>query len=140
MSLKLKSKSPAAPGDDASSEPAFHAEADCCTNDEHHRCLILTLADGTTEGFPLTWLYHWEWITQGTHERLVITLTEHKATIRGKNLSRTIEALSKGTGLHLRVKDERYQSVLRTNALLITHITVQPHTKYPAPSPHENQS
>jgi hypothetical protein len=140
MSLKLKSKSSAAAGDDASSEAAFHAEADCCTNDEHHRCLILTQADGASEGFPLTWLYHWEWMTRGTHEQLVITLTDHEATIRGKNLSRIIEALSKGTGLHLRVRDERYQSLVRTNALLITHITVQPHTRHSASSPHETQS
>ena len=139
MSSTLKPKSPRTIRDDAAG-PAFERELECYTTDDHHRCIILTQADGATEGFPLTWLYHWEWISQGTYEQLVITLTDHEATIRGKNLSRIIEALSKGTGLHLRVRDERYQSLVRTNALLITHITVQPHTRHSASSPHETQS
>lgn len=136
----LKPKSPGTAGADAINEQALQPDLDCCTTHKHQRCLILTQANGATEGFPLTWLYHWEWKQQGSHELLTITLTEHVATIRGKNLTRIIESLTQGTGFHLRVTNERYQSLLRPNQALITEITVQPHTKTQPQPHHENQS
>jgi hypothetical protein len=104
---------------------------------ENGRCLILTQANGATEGFPLTWLYRWQWKKQTTDELLILTLTEHEVMIDGKNLELITEPLSKSTGLHLRVKEDRYQSLLQPDANLITHITIKPHAKaqsIPAPS------
>ncbi len=101
----------------------------CCTVIENGRCLILTLANGATEGFPLTWLYRWQWKKQTTDELLILTLTEHEVMIHGKNLELITEPLSKSTGLHLRVKEDRYQSLLQPDAKLITHITIKPTTK-----------
>ena len=111
-------------------------EPGCCTVIENGRCLILTQQNGATEGFPLTWLYRWQWKKQTTDELLILTLTEHEVMIHGKNLERIIEFLSTGTGLHLTVKDDRYQGLLRPNETHITHITVQPHEKA-RPSPHQ---
>lgn len=104
-------------------------EPGCCTEIEHGRCLILTQANGVTEGFPLTWLYRWQWRRQTTDELLILTLTEHDVTIQGQNLEPITEPLSKSTGLHLRVKEDRYQSLLQPHATLITHITIRPNTK-----------
>lgn len=103
-------------------------EPGCCTVIENGRCIILTLANGATEGFPLTWLYRWQWKKQTTDELMILTLTEHEVTIHGKNLELITEPLSKSTALHLRVKDERYQSLLQPHAPLITHITIRPNT------------
>ena len=136
MSLTLKPKSPGASGANARHELSSLPEYDCCVPNEHQRSLILTQADGATGGFPLTWLYRWQWKKPATHELLTITLTEHEVTIHGKNLERIIEFLGKGTGLHLKVKDDRYQGLLRPNETHITHITVQPHEKA-HPSAHQ---
>ena len=119
--MPLKSKFP--DGSLPSPEPG------CCTGIENGRCLILTQANGATEGFPLTWLYRWQWQKQTTDELLILTLTEHEVTIQGKNLEPITEPLSKSTGLHLRVKEDRYQSLLQPHATLITHITIRPNTK-----------
>jgi len=104
-------------------------EPSCCTVIENGRCLILTQANGATEGFPLTWLYRWQWKKQTTDELLILTLTEHEVMINGKNLELITEPLSKSTGLHLRVKEDRYQSLLQPDANLITHITIKPNAK-----------
>ena len=112
-------------------------EPGCCTVIENGRCLSLTQANGATEGFPLTWLYRWQWQKQTTDELLILTLTEHEVMIYGKNLELITEPLSKSTGLHLRVKEDRYQSLLQSDANLITHITIKPNAKsqsIPAPS------
>lgn len=112
----------------------------CCTGIENGRCLILTQANGATEGFPLTWLYRWQWKKQTTDELLILTLTEHEVTIQGKNLELITEPLSKSTGLHLRVKEDRYQSLLQPHATLITHITIRPNTKAQSIPTHYDQS
>lgn len=119
--MSLKSKFPDA------SRPS--PEPGCCTVIENGRCLILTQANGATEGFPLTWLYRWQWKKQTTDELLILTLTEHEVTIQGKNLELITEPLSKSTGLHLRVKEDRYQSLLQPDANLITDIEIKPNTK-----------
>jgi hypothetical protein len=104
-------------------------EPGCCTSEDHHRCLILTQLNGAAEGFPLTWLYRWQWKQSATHELLILTLTEHEVTIHGKHLDGVAELLSNGKGLHLRIKDTRYQSLMRPTEILITAITIQPISK-----------
>lgn len=101
-------------------------ESVCYTVLEHARSLILTQADGATEGFPLTWLYRWQWKKETTDELLILTLSEHEAIIRGKNLEILLEALGRNTGLHLRAREERYQSLLLPHETLISCITVRP--------------
>ena len=105
------------------------SEPGCCTSEDDHRCLILTQLDGTLEGFPLTWLYRWQWRSSATHELLILTLTEHEVTIDGQHLDKVAKLLSDGKGLHLQIKDARYQSLMRPYEILITTITVQPNSK-----------
>jgi hypothetical protein len=111
-----------------------NSEADCFTTAESSRSLVFTQADGTTEGFPLTWLYRWQWKKQAAHEVLILTLTEHEIAIHGKKLARIIEPLNKGTGLHLTVKEDRYQCLLMPYETLITQIEIQPHEKTQSPA------
>ena len=106
------------------------SEPGCCTSEDNHRSLILTQLNGYQEGFPLTWLYRWRWKQSATHEQLTITLTEHEVTIHGKHLDNVAELLSNGKGLHLRIKDTRYQSLMRPTEILITTITIQPISKH----------
>ena len=119
--MPLKSKYP----DTVSPSP----EPGCCTVIENGHSLILTQANGATEGFPLTWLYRWQWKKQTTDELLILTLTEHEVMIHGKNLELITEPLSKSTGLHLRVKEDLYQSLLQPDANPITQITIKPNAK-----------
>jgi hypothetical protein len=126
MSLKSKSPEPA--------DPALHrflpeAEQTCCTSEDSHRCLILVQRNGAVEGFPLTWLYRWQWQPGATQERLAISLTDHEVTVHGKQLDRVAELLSNGKGLRLQIKDARYQSLLRPNEIFITAITIQQNAK-----------
>ena len=76
--------------------------------------------------FALIPLFVWK---QTTDELLILTLTEHEVMIHGKNLELITEPLSKSTGLHLRVKEDRYQSLLQPDANLITQITIKPNAK-----------
>lgn len=121
MPLKMKSVS----GSVAESE-----RVRCCTEIEHSKSILLTEANGAIDGFPLTWLYRWQWNEETTGEQIVITLTEHEILIQGKNLEPITALLSKGTGLHLRMMDERYQTMLSPQATLITKLTVKPLTKF----------
>jgi hypothetical protein len=126
MSLKPKLPDPA-----EVQLPRFlpDAEPGCCTSEDNHRCLILTQLDGTVEGFPLTWLYRWQWQPTALSERLIVSLTDHEVTVRGKHLDRVAELLGNGKGLRLQIKDTRYQSLLRPTEILITTITIQPNAK-----------
>ncbi|MEO6569525.1 MAG: hypothetical protein ABIO94_12235 [Opitutaceae bacterium] len=105
------------------------SETSCCTSVDNHRSLILTQLDGATDGFPLTWLYRWQWRSFAANEQLIVTLTEHEVTIHGKHLDGIADLLRNGKGLHLRVKDDRYQSLMRPTEILITEITVLPNSK-----------
>mgnify|MGYP001616536127 CR=1 FL=1 len=120
MPLKMKSVS----GSLAESEPVR-----CYTEIEHGKSILLTQTNGAIDGFPLTWLYRWQWNEETTGEQIVITLTEHEILIQGKNLETITALLTKGTGFHLRMIDERYQTMLSPNATLITQLTVKPLSK-----------
>ncbi len=104
----------------------------CCMELEGGKSLLLTHAAGVTDGFPLTWLYRWQWSEQPTEERIVVTLTEHEILVRGKNLEPISSLLAKGIGLHLRTIDERYHATLSPNATLITNLTIKPIAKVSA--------
>jgi hypothetical protein len=107
----------------------------CCQSDDRHRTLVLTQIDGTTEGFPLTWLYRWQWRKELGHEVLTLTLTEHQVTIHGRNLDRIMEHLRNNHGLHLQIKDERYFSMAKRDVIRVSTITIQPHSQLPQNDP-----
>lgn len=101
----------------------------CCQSDDRHRSLILTQLDGTTDGFPLSWLYRWQWRQQATDEVLTLTLTDHEVTLHGVHLDRILEHLRNHHGLNLCIKDERYYSIYGDTALRISSITIKPVTR-----------
>ena len=122
----------------ASSEPAtsdplrdFPRPYDpgCCDSSDRHRSLVLTQLDGTTEGFPLTWLYRWRWRKLPDREVLTLTLTEHEVTIDGEHLDRILEHLQDNHGLHLKIRDDRYFTLRGKNELRISTIKIQPNAK-----------
>jgi hypothetical protein len=105
-------------------QPALIPEPDCCQVNDRCQSLVLTQANGTTEGFPLTWLYRWRWEETAGRETLILTLTEHEVVVKGKRLERILEALEHQHGVHLRIKDDRYHS-LNPGRIHISTITVQ---------------
>ena len=113
----------------SSSEHSPSLDLGCCQSDDRHRTLVLTQLDGTTEGFPLTWLYRWQWRKELGHEVLTLTLTEHKVTIHGRHLDRIMEHLRNNHGLHLQIKDERYFNLVKRDVIRISTITVQPNAQ-----------
>ncbi len=134
MDLKPRiSHDSAAPAEYPSRVASPDREPGCCTDDDRHHSLVLTQLDGATEGFPLTWLYRWQWRRHAAHERLNLTLTEHEIEIRGKNLGAVQEHLTNGRGLHLRVKDQRYFSLQPQHLPQIASITIQSTAEQNAP-------
>lgn len=113
----------------SSSESPSSPDPGCCHSDDRHRTLVLTQLDGSTEGFPLTWLYRWQWRKELGHEVLTLTLTEHQVTIHGRHLDRIMEHLRNNHGLHLQIKDERYFSMVKRDVIRISTITVQPNAQ-----------
>ena len=116
----------------SSSESPSSPDPGCCHSDDRHRTLVLTQLDGSTEGFPLTWLYRWQWRKELGHEVLTLTLTEHQVTIHGRHLDRIMEHLRNNHGLHLQIKDERYFSMTGKDPIRISTITIQSHSQLPA--------
>ena len=110
----------------SSRESPSSPDPGCCQSDDRHRTLVLTQLDGTTEGFPLTWLYRWQWRKELGHEVLTLTLTEHQVTVHGRHLDRIMEHLRNNHGLHLQIKDERYFNMVKRDVIRISTITVQP--------------
>ena len=123
----------ATPGSPSERSPS--PDPGCCQPDDRHRTLVLTQLDGTTEGFPLTWLYRWQWRKELGHEVLTLTLTEHQVTIHGRHLDRIMEHLRNNHGLHLQIKDERYFSIVKRDVIRISTITIQPHSQLPQNEP-----
>ena len=137
--MALKTRLDDTPPPDASHLPLreFPAPFDpgCCHSDDRHRSLVLTQLDGTTEGFPLTWLYRWQWRKQPTHEILTLTLTEHEVTIHGEHLDRIMEPLRNNHGLHLIIKDDRYFSIYGNDVIRISAIKIKPNAQVPQNEP-----
>jgi hypothetical protein len=133
--MAIKSRHSASPESAASNFPASELlplyDPGCCQSDDRHRSLVLTQLDGTTEGFPLTWLYRWRWCQHPTHEVLTLTLTEHEITIHGQHLDAILEHLRNNHGLHLRIRDERYFSFRGKDEPRISSITIQPNAQPP---------
>jgi len=119
----------------SSSEHSPSLDPGCCQSDDRHRTLVLTQLDGTTEGFPLTWLYRWQWRKELGHEVLTLTLTEHQVTIHGRHLDRIMEHLRNNHGLHLQIKDERYFNLVKRDLIRISTIAIQPHSQLPQNDP-----
>ena len=123
--------SPASAAGGSSSGLSASFDPGCCQSDDRHRTLILTQLDGTTDGFPLTWLYRWQWRKEPSHEVLTLTLTEHQVILHGKHLDRIIEHLRNNHGLHLQIKDDRYFSMTGKDPIRISTITIQSHSQLP---------
>ena len=117
---------PRSPSNFPSPKLSLSREPGCFTTADDNRSLLLTQLDGTTDGFPLTWIYRWQWRQHANHESLIITLSEHEIEICGKNLHATEEYLSKGRGIHFRVKDDRYLKLQGNHLTQISSINVKP--------------
>ena len=96
--------------------------------------LIFTQADAGTIGFPLSWLYRFEYRKDGRSEKLTLQLTEHLVTVTGRMMSIAVWQLQQGEGFHLSEMPERYQGLQRNEDAHIASITIEPVIK----SPHEN--
>ena len=96
--------------------------------------LIFTQADASTIGFPLSWLYRFEYRKDGRGDKLTLQLTEHLVTVTGRMMSIVLWQLQQGEGFHLSEVPERYQGLQRNADAHIASITIEPVTK----PPHEN--
>ena len=90
--------------------------------------LVFTLADGATAGFPLSWLYRFDYRKDQAGERFSLHLTEHRVTVQGKGLAILEERLKDGAGFHLSELPDRYLSIKRSDKAHIDHITIEPVT------------
>jgi len=91
--------------------------------------LIFTQADASTSGFPLSWLYRFDYQKNGREEKLTLHLTEHQVTVVGRMLGMPAGQLQLGEGFHLSEVAERYQGLQRNEDAHITSITIEPVTK-----------
>ena len=122
-----------ADGKSTSTTSSTSREPGCCDYNDRHHCLTLTQLDGTTEGFPLTWIYRWQWRKDASQEEVILTLTEHQITVRGRNLTPILDHLSANIGFHLRIKADRYLKLQGPRVTLIYEITTQNLTRNQAP-------
>ena len=88
--------------------------------------LIFTQADASTIGFPLSWLYRFDYRKDGREEKLTLQLTEHRVTVVGRMLGMAVGQLQQGEGFHLSEVAERYQGLLQTENAHIASITIEP--------------
>lgn len=91
--------------------------------------LIFTRADGSTIGFPLSWLYRFDYRKDGREEKLTLHLTEHLVTVVGRMLGMAVGQLQQGEGFHLSEVPERYKGLQRNEDAHIATITIAPVTK-----------
>ena len=88
--------------------------------------LVFTLADGTTTGFPLSWLYCFDYRKDEAGERFLLHLTDHRVTVQGKGLMTLEDHLKNGEGFHLSELPDRYLSIRRSDKANIDHIAIEP--------------
>lgn len=91
--------------------------------------LIFTQADASTIGFPLSWLYRFDYRKDSRGEVLTLHLTEHLVTVLGRMLGMAVGQLQQGEGFHLSEVPERYQGLQRNEDAHIASITIEPVTK-----------
>ncbi len=91
--------------------------------------LMFTQADGTTVGFPLSWLYQFDYRKDERGETFVLHLTEHVVTVTGRTLGVLEDQLKKGEGFHVSEPAERYASIQRNEQAQIASITIEPLVK-----------
>lgn len=88
--------------------------------------LVFTLADGATTGFPLSWLYRFDYRKDEAGERFLLHLTDHRVTVQGKGLVTLEDRLKNGEGFHISELPDRYLSIRRSDKAHIDHITIEP--------------
>lgn len=88
--------------------------------------LIFTQADASTIGFPLSWLYRFDYRNDSRGEVLTLHLTEHLVTVVGQMLGMAVGQLQQGEGFHLSEVPERYKGLLRNEDAHIASITIEP--------------
>ena len=91
--------------------------------------LIFTWADVSTIGFPLSWLYRFDYRKDGREEKLTLHLTEHLVTVVGRMLGIAVGQLKQGEGFHLSEVPERYQGLQRKEDAHVASIAIEPVTK-----------
>lgn len=91
--------------------------------------LIFTQADASTIGFPLSWLYRFDYRKDSRGEVLTLHLTEHLVTVVGRMLGMAVGQIQQGEGFHLSEMPERYQGLQRKEGAHIASITIEPVTK-----------
>lgn len=96
-----------------------------CYGESRH-LLLFTQADGTTTGFPITWLYQIRRETCAGQDRLTIFLTEHRVMLEGRMMDRLLDQLRMGEGFHASERPERYASIRRSEDAYISKITIEP--------------
>ena len=97
--------------------------------------LAFTRADGRTTGFPLSWLYRFDYRKDEGDEQFTLLLTEHRVTITGLGLGALEDQLKKGEGFHVMELPERYTGIQRNEKAHVTSIAIEAVTK---PNPESN--
>ncbi len=100
-------------------------ELDSETFSSGRTLLEFTLADGTTCGFPLSWLYRYEHVPEEDGERLVLQFAEHRVTIRGQPLDQLQRCLHNGEGFHVYETPQRYLTIKREAKSFIESILIE---------------
>jgi hypothetical protein len=83
-----------------------------------------TVAAGKTVGFPLSWLYRYEYCEDDDLETMRLYFGEHRVVVRGCPLRELQEHLHKGQGFHLRVTADRYQAMQQMEKSYIQSIEI----------------
>ena len=94
---------------------------------EHCRTLLVfTLADRRTVGFPLSWLYQYDYRRGEEADTFTLVLTEHRITVAGLHLGAMEDRLQEGEGFRAKELPARYQGTLRPGEPHISRITIEP--------------
>lgn len=88
--------------------------------------LIFTQTDNRTTGFPIAWLYRFDYLKTDRGEQLTLHLTEHLVTVAGRTLDMLGHQLKQGEGFHVSELLERYQGLQRHERAHIASITIEP--------------
>lgn len=96
--------------------------------------IVLVKANGTTTGFPLTWLYQWHLKPASvSSDTLTLFLTDHQVTVEGQCLAPLGELLEQNAGFRLTERTERYRSLKEIKEIYISNIFIRPNQKHADP-------